>query len=119
MAKIGYDNTMNSQGGGTPLYSTDPDKKKKKKDRTIHLDNVNVDGDKLTGSMNMKSQPLGQEDQEKPLTNQEKRTKKQEERIKKKKANVIRREEKKANKATEKKIRQQNRKNFRNWKKNR
>ena len=100
----------------TPLYNTDPDKKKKKKDRTIHLDNVNVDGDKLTGSMNMKSQPLGQEGQEKPLTNQEKRTKKQEERIKKKKAKVIRREEEKANKATEKKKRQQNRKNFRNWK---
>ena len=42
----------------TPLYNTDPDKKKKKKDRTIHLDNVNVDGKKLTGSMKMESGPL-------------------------------------------------------------
>ena len=57
MKNIGYPDTKNKQSS-SPLYSTGPKKKKKKKVETIHLDNVDVYGDKLSGSINMKSKPV-------------------------------------------------------------
>ena len=106
MTKIGYDNTMNSQGGGTPLFSTNPDKKKKK-DRTIHLDNVDVYGKKPTGSINMEYGSLQKEKGSEKKSKQEIKTEK---RLKKNEEKKKRLEEKFANKK-EKKIERQKRLN--------